>query len=275
MAEDKQFKLSKDLEDIIKGVNTNEYLHEQALRKPGKDNINLREQAENFYNSMHQDGYLGCDGRMMKVFEPGHFIDALRDGKDEFVGTLDSRLDDKTYKEARATFTKGLDESVKRELYAEMLRNGIMPKELEKDADKKKKEAYAALQFAKRTLDFAEALEVHASKGDVKEALAEIAGYTKDIGRKDVFNESHLRALQRLSAYGAPVARENETQILEHIARVHRNLAGKIIEDNKLYDLIESGVENTKYGKAIALKSMYNAYTQQQAINKSKEKAKK
>lgn len=270
MAEQKQFKLREDLEGLLGSVEAADGLYKQSRVNPNLDNTQLREQAEKFYGD-----------RVMTEYSPSSLVRKLKAnlyGRSGAWASLDAQIDKDTFVQAKKAFTKGLDDEAKSGMYLSMLAEGIMPKEPEKDASEKEKAAFRDLQLAKRTADFAEALEMHAVKGDVNSALREIAGYAQATGKKqdEVFDHYDMDALTIQSKYGAPAARENEKAIFVKMAYVYRNQAAMMLKEKNLYDLVDSGIENTKYGKAIALKSMYEANGTQEELNKAKaEEAKK
>ena len=262
MTNDKQFKLDGDLEQLINRFDSADTLSKLGRTDPKLDNYELRTQAERFYG----------DG-MMTEYSPNSFLRELRNGRLRTLQDLDTKVNNDTFNTARQNFTKGLDEEIKTNMYLEMLREGIMPNPPKKEANQKDIEAYNSLALAKRTLDFAENLEIHAQKGDVDGALNEIASYAKTIGKKpsQVFTQQDLDSLTIYKKYGAPAARDNEKQLLGRIANIHRSYAANLIKEKNLYGLIDNGIENTQYGKAIALKSMYEANTTQERRNKENE----
>jgi len=257
MAEKQEFKLSENLEQLIQNSNTGRHFLDQAEKNPNLDNVRLRNAATNAYQN-----------QMMGHFVPTDFINQLNDERTKSFKGLEENLDESTYKSAKAHYIKGMTD-VKEGFYINLLKEGIMPKAPEKDAKPEEKEAYKKLLFAKQTVDVAETIEKYADKGNVAEAIEAMMRYSQKIGRP-IFDESDLSSLSRLAAYGAPLARESEAKILKDIANSHRMTAAKVIKEASLYGLIEKGIENTQYGKAIALTEMYNGYNKQQKINEIK-----
>lgn len=260
----KEFKLDKSLEGLVQASGSSMNIKDASRSKVDLD---LRRGARNFYTNMNNAGIsTAIAPDTLMSLNSDEFQALMEAGERNVYKTLDDKIDDKTYTEARGFYVSNLDENHKNHFYVKMLEQGAMPKKLDDKAKDDDKKAYKALQEAKAEVDFVKEVREALQKGDMDRAR-ELT--TKHTGAQ----EDEILAIY--GGHGGTAFREAEKGVYAAIMNARQARAMNIIKENKLYGLIDKGVSEMESGKAYSLVEMYKAYNGQLEFNKAKAEAEK
>jgi len=250
MTKDKQpeFKLSEDLEGMIKNVGGNKQLLEATRSDP--NDLNLRRSLARQY-----------EDERLETMQAISVLDLVEAKVDTAYKNLNERLDDKLYGEAKNFYMdKIVDEPIKMGYYVNLLSEGISPK-------KPSNELQAVIQRVQVAKAIKEAINL--KKLDEAESIA--VRYLKESKTGLTREQSVNLKISRL--YEGRAFIKGRADVLEDIASERENEAARIIKEKDLYAEIEAAVPESQYGKAKSLMGMYQAYAGQQQYTEAKNKA--
>ena len=260
----KDFKLEKSLEQLVGAAGSSMGIKEASRSKVDLD---LRRGAKNFYTNMNNNGIAtNVNPNTFMALNADEFQALMEAGESEVYKTLDSKIEDKTYGEAKGFYTSGLDEAHKNHFYVKMLELGAMPKKLDDKAKDDEKKAYKALQAAKAEVDFVKEIKEALQKGDMDRARELTTRHTDA-------KEDELLAIY--GGHSGTAFRGAEKGVYTAIANARLNRAMHMIKENNLYGLIDKGIGEMENGKAYSLVEMYKLYNNQLEVNKAKAEAEK
>ncbi len=259
----KEFKLDGSLEQLVSLANNASIINERARVKVDDS---LIQGAENVNSALRSLGISNTRRGVLGAAAPYEFRQLVDHAEGKVYERLEGIIDDAAYKEARTAYLGSLDENHKTAFYTEMLRKDMIPKAPDDKAKDKDKEAYKVLMAAKAELDVADAIDAAVNSDDLDQA-GKIVERFLDV--KD------LNVLGIYSAHGGRAFQGSEKDTYKDVANARRDIAAKLIQGNKLYSLIDQGIQENKQGKAYSLVGMYNVYNKQVRDNKDKEEAEK
>ncbi|HIH25718.1 hypothetical protein J4476_03365 [Candidatus Woesearchaeota archaeon] len=241
MAKTQEFKLSDNLEALIRNAQANNGILEESKTQLSNPDFREKIASEEVYND---ERLLTIDDVMVRKF--------VRTKRAQAYDTLNTSIEDETLKEAKVFYMPQLAEA-KPLYYAEMIKSPDVKIE-------NPSKELAGIITGIRLLDQVKKLT---SAGNLDTAEGLVKDYVDTVEKVDL-------QIDRL--YTGTAFAGNRKKVIERIAEIQYAKARHSLEEKgeTLYAEIDQAVDSSKYGKAVSMMTMIGAYNAQQDINKQK-----
>lgn len=241
-----------DLEQLLVGAVQAKNLARASSVRIDNDLINA---AKRVYSGLFASGVTDVNPETFGSLSQYDLNEKLQKGYGQVIPKLQERLDDGTYGKLKKQL-KNLDENHKLIYYSLAVQDGLIPRQLPREATNKDRESYQVLAYAKQELDLAKQIEIAVSSGNLGKAGELISKLGVD-----------TRALASIGSPGGSSSPDRQSKIYMDVAIARKNMAYHVINEAKLYGVIDKGISENPQGKALSVIAMYEAAQQQAEYN--------